>query len=105
MWQWNQSISHSIHQISIVFIAGKDGSIETTKKNFAALQSMVEKECKERDDWTLDEENLEGIRVRMGTGGGGGFFVMLRVSLHDPIISLQVEARSTLRSKKCCQAG
>jgi hypothetical protein len=41
--------------------------------------------------WSLDEENLEGIRARDGRGG----FVMLRKSLHDPLISLQYEGTST----------
>ena len=41
--------------------------------------------------WSLDEENLEGIRARDGRGG----FFMLRKSLHDPLISLQYEGTST----------
>lgn len=40
--------------------------------------------------WSLDMDNLEGIRVRLGDGQ----FFMLRKSLHDPIISLQIEAAS-----------
>ena len=40
--------------------------------------------------WVLDRENLEGVRVRIGNGG----FFMLRMSLHDPLISLQLEATS-----------
>ena len=70
-----------------------DGSLETTRKYFDLLQSMVERECEKRTDWTLDEENLEGVRVRTGTDTGG--FCMLRVSLHDPIVSLQIEAKSS----------
>ena len=70
-----------------------DGSLETTRKYFDLLQSMVERECEKRTDWTLDEENLEGVRVRTGTDTGG--FFMLRVSLHDPIVSLQIEAKSS----------
>jgi len=72
-----------------------DGSLETTKKNFHILQSIVEKECEKRTDWTLDEENLEGVRVRTGNDDDNNGFFMLRVSLHDPVISLQIEARST----------
>ena len=67
-----------------------DGSLETTKTTFSNLQSLVEKECANRSDWVLDEENLEGVRVRTSTTTG---FFMLRKSLHDPILSLQVEGK------------
>ncbi|KAL7572921.1 hypothetical protein ACA910_004565 [Epithemia clementina (nom. ined.)] len=46
--------------------------------------------------WSLDVDNLEGIRVRVG----GGQFFMLRKSLHDPIISLQVEASSDTEARR-----
>lgn len=76
-----------------------DGSLETTSLmfDFCALEieRLAKRESKVENDvtavWEVDEENLEGIRVR--TGPNGGFF-MLRKSLHDPIISLQVEATS-----------
>jgi phosphomannomutase len=38
--------------------------------------------------WSIDTDNLEGIRIRAGDRQ----FFMLRKSLHDPIISLQIEA-------------
>jgi phosphomannomutase len=47
--------------------------------------------------WSLDEDNLEGIRVRTGNGG----FFMLRKSLHDPVISLQVEGTSPEQVREC----
>ena len=65
-----------------------DGSLESTERNFSHLTSLVEKECDARNDWTLDEDNLEGVRVRLDSG-----FFMLRKSLHDPVISLQIEGR------------
>ena len=34
-------------------------------------------------------DNLEGIRI---TNGNDGSFFMLRKSLHDPVLSLQIEA-------------
>ena len=75
-----------------------DESLESTAEvfDFAALE--IEQLCEsvgiDEDPaiatWTLDDENLEGIRVRTGNGG----FFMLRKSLHDPVISLQVEGTS-----------
>ena len=45
-------------------------------------------------DWTFDIDNKEGVRVTFE----GGFF-MVRPSLHDPVISVQVEARSDDEAK------
>lgn len=73
-----------------------DGSLETTSLMFDFCALEIERMAninKNNDDatasWEVDTENLEGIRVRIGPSGG---FFMLRKSLHDPIISLQVEA-------------
>ena len=75
-----------------------DDSLESTAAvfDFAALE--IEQLCEslgtDEDPvlatWNLDRDNLEGIRVRTGNGG----FFMLRKSLHDPVISLQVEGTS-----------
>lgn len=66
----------------------KDNTIESM---FSNISILVEDLCTAVDnDWSLDTDNLEGVRVRIGEGG----FFMLRKSLHDPIISLQVEASS-----------
>ena len=74
----------------------KDGSLETTGVvfDFCALEIV---EQLHRDDWAVDTENLEGVRVRTGNGG----FFMLRKSLHDPIISMQIEGTSTEHVKEC----
>jgi len=66
------------------------GSLETTTSIFKQVsQSMIEN-CDSTNDWTLDEDNLEGVRVRLSSGG----FFMIRQSLHDPVISMQVESIS-----------
>ena len=75
-----------------------DGTMSSTASvfDFAALE--IEQLCEsigsDEDPvvatWDLDRDNLEGIRVRTGNGG----FFMLRKSLHDPVISLQVEGVS-----------
>lgn len=74
-----------------------DGSIETTSTVFDYAALELENACASSKDWSLDTENLEGVRVRTGNGG----FFMLRKSLHDPLISLQVEGISVdeVRSK------
>lgn len=68
----------------------KDGSTVTTNNIFSKLVDSILNECDKRMEWELDADNLEGVRVRIGNGG----FFMLRKSLHDPILSLQVEGSS-----------
>ena len=68
-----------------------DGSLETTESIFEMGARIIEDSCAERSlSWNLDGGNLEGVRVRTGSGG----FFMLRKSLHDPLISLQIESTS-----------
>ena len=41
--------------------------------------------------WTLAPSNYEGIRISFGEGEGDGWF-LLRMSLHDPIMPLNIES-------------
>jgi len=67
-----------------------DGSLDTTTSIFKEVTLSVKDQCGHVETWTLDDKNLEGVRVRLASGG----FFMLRQSLHDPVISLQMEAIS-----------
>jgi len=71
-----------------------DGSSTTTSTIFGQLSQSLIDECSNNcnNDWTLDEDNLEGVRARLASTSGG--FFMIRQSLHDPVISVQVEATS-----------
>lgn len=75
---------------SEVRMSTKDGSLETTGLVYERAMKEIQDMCYTSKSWTLDQENLEGIRVRTGDGG----FFMLRKSLHDPLVSVQVEAQS-----------
>lgn len=68
-----------------------DGTLETTGTIFDDLISKLETHCQGNLNWAIDSANLEGIRIRTGTDGG---FFMLRKSLHDPLVSVQVEGDS-----------
>jgi len=68
-----------------------DGTLSTTEGMFDSIANDIEKAIFTQKGWELDQDNLEGIRVRNGSDGG---FFMLRKSLHDPVISLQVEGSS-----------
>ena len=86
-------------------LAVMDGTLETTSKVFEHVIQIVESSCELQQTWTVDTANLEGLRVRTSNSSSssdsgdnevvndGGFF-MLRKSLHDPLVSMQVEGES-----------
>lgn len=45
----------------------------------------------ENNGWALAPSNYEGIRISFGSGQGDGWF-LLRMSLHDPIMPLNIES-------------
>ncbi len=47
--------------------------------------------CAQAQGWAIAPDNHEGIRVSFGPGEGEGWF-LLRLSLHDPIMPLNVES-------------
>lgn len=49
------------------------------------------KDYAEKNGWTLAPSNYEGIRISFGSGEGDGWF-LLRMSLHDPIMPLNIES-------------
>lgn len=55
----------------------------------AALKERVEKE----DGLTLAPDNFEGVRVNADKNHGDGWF-LLRLSLHDPVLPLNIESNS-----------
>ncbi len=48
--------------------------------------------CKETEGFSIEEKNYEGVRVRVDTGDIHGW-LLLRMSLHDPILPLNVESK------------
>lgn len=49
------------------------------------------KDYAEKSGWTIAPSNYEGIRISFPQGEGNGWF-LLRMSLHDPIMPLNVES-------------
>ena len=86
-----------MEEVAELRMPAKDGSLETMQDVFDLCTSAIEHQCSIRkEEWILDEENLEGIRVRLGNGQ----FFMLRKSLHDPLVSLQIEAVSKAEARR-----
>lgn len=57
--------------------------------------SIIEKlyeYAEKKDGWVVAPENYEGIRVSFGKDNGDGWF-LLRLSLHDPLMPLNIESR------------
>ncbi|MBE7087607.1 MAG: phosphomannomutase/phosphoglucomutase [Clostridiales bacterium] len=44
-----------------------------------------------KDGWSLEENNYEGVRVNLDKDHGDGWF-LLRLSLHDPLLPLNIES-------------
>jgi phosphomannomutase len=49
--------------------------------------------------WSLAPSNYEGVRVNLDADHGDGWF-LLRLSLHDPLLPLNIESNSVGGAKK-----
>jgi len=49
--------------------------------------------------WSLAPSNFEGVRVNLDADHGDGWF-LLRLSLHDPLLPLNIESNSIGGAKK-----
>jgi len=71
--------------------------INLSEEDFASQGRMIindlENYVKGIDDWTIAPVNYEGIRVTCGASAGDGWF-LLRLSLHDPVLPLNIESDS-----------
>ncbi|MBE7083275.1 MAG: phosphomannomutase/phosphoglucomutase [Clostridiales bacterium] len=52
-----------------------------------------------KDGWSLAENNYEGVRVNLDKDHGNGWF-LLRLSLHDPLLPLNIESNDKSGAKK-----
>ena len=52
-----------------------------------------------KNGWSLEESNFEGVRVNLDKDHGNGWF-LLRLSLHDPLLPLNIESDEVGGAKK-----
>lgn len=52
-----------------------------------------------KNGWTLADSNYEGVRVNLDEDHGNGWF-LLRLSLHDPLLPLNIESNDVGGAKK-----
>ncbi len=55
--------------------------------------------AQKQEGWSLAPSNYEGVRVNLGEAHGNGWF-LLRLSLHDPLLPLNIESNSVGGAKK-----
>ena len=53
----------------------------------------LERYAQSADGWLIADDNREGVRVNFGKENGDGWF-LLRLSVHDPIMPLNIESDS-----------
>lgn len=67
------------------------------EKDFKAYGNKIIKDLGEyargKSDWEVAPDNYEGIRVSFDDSNGDGWF-LLRLSLHDPLIPLNIESNT-----------
>ena len=56
----------------------------------------------QQEGWSLPPSNFEGVRVNMDAEHGNGWF-LLRLSLHDPLLPLNIESNTIGGAKKIAQ--
>lgn len=75
------------------------------EKDFRACGEKIiadlTKYAEEQDGWCVADDNREGIRVSFDKDNGNGWF-LLRLSVHDPIMPLNVESDSEGGVKIIC---
>ena len=75
----------------------KEIRIRITDKDFKTTGQRVidelQKYAESQPDWQIAPDNREGIRVSFDKDNGDGWF-LLRLSVHDPILPLNIESDS-----------
>ena len=55
------------------------------------MLTELEQKINQTDGWEIVSPNYEGLRVRCTSGNEKGWF-LLRMSLHDPVMPLNIES-------------
>ena len=78
-------------------VESKEIRFRITEKDFRACGEKIIADLTEyaekQENWQVADDNREGIRVSFGKENGDGWF-LLRLSVHDPIMPLNIESDS-----------
>lgn len=84
-------------------VESKEIRMKILEEDFAAcgngIISALEEYAESKSDWHIAPDNREGIRVSFDKENGDGWF-LLRLSVHDPIMPLNIESDSVGGVKK-----
>lgn len=84
-------------------VESKEVRIKITEKDFRACGEKVIQKlfayAEKQKDFKIAEDNYEGIRVSFDKKNGDGWF-LLRLSVHDPIMPLNIESDSVGGAEK-----
>jgi phosphomannomutase len=83
------SLKEPVEETEIRFAITEDDFRACGERIIAELTSYAEK----AKGWILADDNREGVRVSFGENDGNGWF-LLRLSVHDPIMPLNIESDS-----------
>lgn len=71
------------------------------KREGERIISFFEKAARSRRGWSLYPDNYEGVRIKTDAANGDGWF-LIRASVHDPTLVLNVESDSAGGVKNMC---
>ena len=79
-------------------VESREVRFKITEKDFRACGEKIIADltayAENQDGWCVADDNREGIRVSFDKDNGDGWF-LLRLSVHDPIMPLNIESDST----------
>ena len=81
---------HYVRQNVHPYVIGKPQPVDN---DVSGDKSAVEKYAENEPNWIVADDNREGIRVSFDKENGDGWF-LLRLSVHDPIMPLNIESDS-----------
>ena len=70
-----------------------DIAVEDFKTYGQSVLDQLQAYAAARPGWTIAPNNFEGVRVNLDADHGNGWF-LLRLSLHDPLMPLNIESDS-----------
>lgn len=78
-------------------VESREVRFKITDSDFKATGNRIikelEKYAQQQEGWTVADDSREGVRVSFDKNNGNGWF-LLRLSVHDPIMPLNVESDS-----------
>ena len=79
------------------------GEVEDLQANGDRILSELQAKAESIPGWSLEKENYEGVRVNCDAEHGNGW-LLLRKSLHEPIMPLNIESDSEGGTRKIAES-